>query len=219
MSAKLLIFLTAFTVGLSGAIMPGPMLTMVITQTSKHKFKGGLYVIAGHALLETLLVIALLLGLQRWMMLPAVSGIIGLIGGLVMSYLGSVMLRDAWQGRVSLEITNAVPASPIASTYRLGPFGAGVISSLVNPYFILWWSTIGAGYLVLASKQGIIGVSAFFSGHLLADAAWFSMITFAVLKSVQLLKPKHYQLLIGICGIFMFGLGIYFLKGGYHFLL
>src|SRR3972149_5217323 len=49
------------------------------------------------------------------------------------------------------------------------PVADGIIASISNPYWSLWWATIGLGYLALSSGQGLTGVAFFFAGHILAD--------------------------------------------------
>ena len=216
MPENVLIFLSALTVGFSGAMMPGPMLTMVINHSVRAKHKGGLLVVLGHAILEAALVVALIYGLDKWLRLPVVSGIIGLAGGTVLLYLGLLMIKDARQGRVTLdttiEATNPKYTGP-------GPVSGGILTSISNPYWFLWWVTVGTGYLVLARKQGILGVFAFFTGHIIADFIWYALITLAVVKGFQLLSQRIYLALIQICGIFLLGLGGYFLYSGWNFLV
>lgn len=215
MQESALIFLTAFTVGFSGAMMPGPMLTMVINHSIRTRLKGGLLVVVGHAILEASLVLALIFGLHQWLKLPTVNGIIGLAGGAVLLYLGFLMVRDARQGKVTLDTTVENTGEKYSGP---GPVSGGILTSISNPYWSLWWATVGAGYLVLARKQGFPGISAFFTGHILADFTWYALISIAVAKGFQLLSQKVYLGLIQVCGIFLLGLGCYFLYSGWNFL-
>ena len=57
------IFFTSFVIALSGAMMPGPLLTATISESTRHGIKAGPLLILGHGILELLLVTALLLGL------------------------------------------------------------------------------------------------------------------------------------------------------------
>lgn len=58
------LFLTSFLVGFSGASAPGPLMTLVLAQSSIGGWKKSLEIISGHAILEGILLILLLLGLQ-----------------------------------------------------------------------------------------------------------------------------------------------------------
>jgi len=87
----------------------------------------------------------------------------------------------------------------------------GVIASISNPYWILWWTTIGLGYLVAAMKLGVGGVIIFFLGHITADFAWYSIVSLGVSRGKALIKDKPYQMIIRLCGLLLLGFGIWFL--------
>lgn len=60
-----LIFSFSFLVALTGAMAPGPLLTYTIiksAQTTRRGYLAGLWVVTGHAMLETLIIVFLLLG-------------------------------------------------------------------------------------------------------------------------------------------------------------
>ncbi len=68
---------------------------------------------------------------------------------------------------------------------------SGAMVSLANPYWIIWWATIGMGYLMSAIKSGIAGVGAFFIGHILADLAWYSLVSFGISKGKKNYEGLH----------------------------
>jgi threonine/homoserine/homoserine lactone efflux protein len=57
---------------------------------------------------------------------------------------------------------------------------SGIFLSLANPYWLIWWLTIGLGYVIFAAKFGLVGVFLFFAGHILADLAWYTLVSAAV---------------------------------------
>ena len=91
------------------------------------------------------------------------------------------------------------------------PIIIGLLASLSNPYWTLWWATIGLGYLVAAMKFGLWGVIAFFFGHVTADFSWYSIISLGVSRGKSLLKDKTYQIMIRVCALFLLGFGAWFL--------
>lgn len=182
--------------------------------------KGGILVVVGHGLLEAVLVAALFFGLQKWLNLPAVSGSIGLAGGAVLVWLGLGMIKDAGTGRVSLN-AGADPGgggqegtAGMLAVHTLGPAASGVLTSLFNPYWSLWWATVGIGYLVLARQIGSLGVVVFFTGHVLADFTWYALVSLAVVRGSKILSQTVYLRLILYCGYFLIFLGLYFLYYG-----
>jgi threonine/homoserine/homoserine lactone efflux protein len=206
MSVELLaVFGTAFVVGLSGAMMPGPLLVFTIDETTRRGWSTGPLVIIGHMILEGLLVSAVFLGmggiLQHAVFIRAVS----LAGGAVLLWMGQGMLRSARRTRIE---------TGSETRLRLHPVAAGVVVSLSNPCWIIWWATIGAGYIVMGARCGVIGVLVFFIGHILSDFAWYGFVSLGVAKGKGLLADRVYQALIAVCGAALVLFSVWFLWTG-----
>lgn len=206
------LFTTAFMVGLSGAAIPGPLLTATMVSSAERGWWAGPQIVLGHALLELALVAALLAGITQFLMQPTVTMVIALVGGVFLVYLGMTMIRDVWSGR--LKALNANTDESSAAPVTMHPVLTGILISLFNPYWSIWWATIGLGYLTLSLQRGQAGIISFFSGHILSDLAWYTMIAWAVSKGQAFLSPKIYQALLISCGVFMLGLGVYFVHSG-----
>lgn len=198
------LFSTSLLVGYSGAMMPGPLLAVCIAEAAQRGFWTAPALVAGHGTLEIMLVAALTAGLGALLQRRGVSTAIAAIGGLVLIWMGQDIARAAWQGSVSLELAPGQGAGPA------GPFLAGIVVSASNPYFILWWATIGASYVALARASGTAGLAAFFTGHILADITWYLLIGFLVASGRRLLDDVIYRGVLAVCGVFLLGLGAYF---------
>jgi len=207
------IFITAFIMGFSGAMMPGPLLTVNISESYRRGFMAGPLLILGHGILELGLVIGLTLGLASLLVLSPVKGTIAVVGGLVLLWMGWGMIRDARQGSLSLSLNNT------SQTKGMHPVLAGIVVSLSNPYWTLWWATIGLTYVTQSLTLGTYALVLFLSGHLLADLLWYSAISFTVVKGKNFLSENAYRSLILFCGVFLIGLACYFLWSGKGFLL
>lgn len=206
------IFGTAFLVGFSGAMMPGPLLTVTIGATIRRGFWAGPQLVLGHAGLEIILVAALFLGLAEFLTLDRVQTVIALVGGTFLVYLGWSMYRDARLGRVNLEL--AGDAGRDRPDWGLHPVMAGALVSLSNPSWILWWATVGLAYITTSLARGLTGVTVFLSGHLLADLLWYGGVAGAVAGGRRFLSPTIYRGLIVGCGLLLVGLGVYFVYSG-----
>ena len=79
-----------------------------------------------------------------------------------------------------------------------------------NPYWIIWWATIGMGYILYSWQFGLKGVAFFFAGHILADLSWYSFISAAVAGGRHLLSDRMYRGLIGVCAGFLVLFACYF---------
>ena len=71
---------TSFIVALSGALMPGPLLTLTVGEAARRGFWAGPLIIVGHALLELALVLLILAGVGVWLHRPLVLGLVGVLG-------------------------------------------------------------------------------------------------------------------------------------------
>ena len=207
----LAIFFSSFVVAMSGALMPGPLLTTTITESLRRGFIAGPLLIAGHGLLELALLFALLLGLsplftKQWFFVS-----VSLAGGAIL--LG--MAWSIWRALPSLKLSEA--GGENGNGRNLVLKGAAV--SLANPYFIIWWATIGIGYIMHSLRFGAAGVSAFFSGHILADLAWYGAISLALAKGRMFLTPRLYRMLMGTGAALLAFFACYFIYAGVEKLL
>jgi threonine/homoserine/homoserine lactone efflux protein len=144
----------------------------------------------GHGILELALVALLLLGLGPYLSKDIVFGVVGVCGAGILMWMALGMFRSIPSLKLNLEPGKEASGNPIR---------AGVLMSLANPYFIIWWATIGVGYIVYAMKFGTVGVIAFFAGHISADFAWYSVVSLTISKGRRLISDGLYRRIIGFC--------------------
>ena len=201
-------------IGFSGAMMPGPVTTLIVTETARRGFIAGPLITLGHVALEFVMVIALFFGLGDLLKQNAVAGSIGLIGGLFLLWMGFDIVRSAWQGRVALNTT----VRQSGQDPRGNTVVAGILTSASNPYWWLWWATVGALYLTTFRAFGIAGVVAFYLGHTLADWVWNNVVAFLVATGRRTMSDRVYRGILIVCGAFLIGLSFYFVFSGIGFL-
>lgn len=206
MSSLPSVFLGSFAIALSGAVMPGPLFTVTVRDAAREGFWVGPLLILGHAVLELTLVVALVLGLAPFLNRPPVLASIGLIGGVVLLWMAWGMLRDLPRLRFTLEARE--------TARRGNRVLAGIVLSLSNPYWSLWWATVGLSYLTLTAGRGWVGAGTFFAGHILADLAWYSLVSGAVHAGRQFLSDRLYRILVGACSLVLLCFGAAFLWSG-----
>jgi len=200
-----MIFLSSFVIALSGAMMPGPLLTVTISESVRRGFVTGPLLILGHALLESALVIALLFGLAPFFQKPFVFVVTALAGALILSWMAWEMFRSLPTLRLAREADGARRGHPVVS---------GVLMSIANPYWTIWWATIGVGYILYSRQFGPAGVAVFFAGHILADLAWYSLVAAAVAGGKNFLSDGMYRRLIAGCACLLVGFSFYFAYAG-----
>jgi len=95
---------------------------------------------------------------------------------------------------------------------------SGVLGSISNPYWFIWWITLGTVYLLWALSLGIAGVASFFTGHILADLSWYALVAFVVATGRKVINDAVYRGLLVFCGLALLALGGYFIASGVTFL-
>ena len=195
------IFASSFVVGFSGAIMPGPVLTVTIAEATKRGIWAGPLVVLGHGIIEFSLFIALVLGLGSILKHDIVFSIVGVGGAIVLIWMGIGMVRETKTATLKLDLN---------AKERTRPVLAGLLTSVSNPYFPIWWATIGLSYIALSQRHGIAGLSSFYSGHIMSDFVWYFAIAWAVTMGKRIMNDHVYRWIIGLCGGFLGILGLYF---------
>jgi threonine/homoserine/homoserine lactone efflux protein len=200
-------FATAFVVALSGALMPGPLLAVTVNQAVRRGFWAGPRVVLGHGILELALIAVLATTLSGQIKSQLVPAAISLSGGIVLLALGSMAMKRVWQNIVS-------PTAASGEGTGRGPVFSGMLFSLSSPYWSIWWITIGMTYLLWSLKLGIPGVASFFSGHILADLAWYTLVAFVATTGKKVMNDSAYRVVLLVCGLALVGLGVYFITSG-----
>jgi len=202
------IFLSALAIGFSGAMIPGPMLALVLSEGLGGDILGVLGIVLGHVLLEGALVAALSFGAGSLLRRPAVGMLVGIPGGALLSYMGASVVVAVLRDPTAIAAEAKVLATPA------GPVVAGVLVSASNPSWIMWWSGVGVGYVSMALRRGTAGLVSFYVGHTLSDWAWYGALGVLLVGGREILRGQVYLWVIGGCGAVLFGFGLYFVYLG-----
>jgi len=194
-----IIFISSFVVTFSGALAPGPLLVITIDQSIKKGAIAGPLIVLGHAILEIVILVLLLYGIKNFLS-PILMKLIFLSGAFILIFMaGNLFFRKSFEeerGKV-LKKQNTVIL--------------GIIGSLSNPYWTIWWLTIGAGLLIQSKTQKFAGICAFFTGHILADFLWYWFVSFSVSKGRRFLNEKAYRIVSAVCSLFLLVLAGFFI--------
>jgi threonine/homoserine/homoserine lactone efflux protein len=199
------IFFSSFIIALSGAMMPGPLLTATISESSQRGFLAGPLLIVGHGILELLLLVALVLGIAPFLQRGDVFAVVAISGGIILIWMAVGMFRTLPSLSMSLNHVASKHGSIVLN---------GVVLSIVNPYWIIWWATIGFGYVIYSWQFGMAGIAFFFTGHILADFAWYSAVSAAVGKGRHIFTDRLYRGTIATCAVVLILFAIYFFYAG-----
>jgi len=66
---------------------------------------------------------------------------------------------------------------------------------------------------------GIAGIASFFTGHILADLGWYALVSFIVATGRKVMNDRVYRWLLGLCGLALLVLGVYFIVSGVGFVM
>ncbi len=91
--------------------------------------------------------------------------------------------------------------------------GKGILISLANPYWYVWWMTIGAAFMVKSVQHSYGGVASFYTGHILADFIWYLFVGFLISTGRRFFNQKVYIGILISCSVFLLYLGIRFIAG------
>jgi threonine/homoserine/homoserine lactone efflux protein len=214
-----MIFSFSFLVALTGAMAPGPLLTYTMIKsvtTRKRGYLVGLWVIIGHAVIEMVIILFLLLGFSFVLKNILIVRSIGVIGGIILIYFGGSIIRDVYQKKIPTDFLKSVenPDNHVTKKreYSLeNPVIGGMMISLANPYWWIWWATIGFAFMLQfeISFEKWPNLLAFFLGHEAGDLVWYLLVSILSFFGLRRLNKKAYYGFLVVCSVFMIFFGIY----------
>lgn len=192
-------FLLGFLIGLTGALAPGPTLIATINSSLKGGWIMGPKVTLGHVVVEVLMVVFIVVGIS--MVIGAYSPVIAGIGGTALILFGILTINEG----IGAKLDNNRMECDTAN-----PFLAGVITSISNPYFWIWWFTVGSALLLSALRGGALNAIAFIVGHWAADLGWLTLVSAGIHRGRFLMGEREYRWVLVICGAFLVLFGVYY---------
>jgi threonine/homoserine/homoserine lactone efflux protein len=207
------IFIGSMMVAFSGALVPGPMLTLVVSSVAEKGFWTSFFIVVGHSLLELAVVISFFLGVLKYLENPLIVKIIGILGGLFLLYLGIDIIISIFRKKYVIDFKSIVKKRTITGKSTGIVIIKGILISLVNPYWYIWWITIGAAFIIKSVEFNIPGISSFYLGHISADFIWYLFIGFLINTGRKFFNQKIYNGILAACSAFLFYLGIRFIIG------
>ena len=186
--------IAVITISVSGVMSPGPLFAANVAYGLKGGARAGLKMAYGHTIVELPLVILLGVGALSLDSVPQFRETVALAGAISLFVFAGIQIKSVLKK----------PSSIFEG--RHGPFIAGIMLSALNPFFLIWWFTIGfkliSDSLVLASFAGI-GIM--FAFHIWMDYAWLCTVGFLSSKGKKILSSKNYNIfMIAISGVLVY---------------
>ena len=198
MTASLGLFLlSAAGISLSGVMVPGPLIAATIAKGYREQ-NAGIFIALGHVVIELPLMALIYFGLAQFFASPEVKMVVGVAGGLMLIVMGFMVLR------------NIKKAQGEAAGLPYNSLITGIMMTGANPYFFLWWATIGIALIVTAAEFGIWGLVAFAVVHWSCDLVWEQSVSMSLFRTRHLWTQKVRRIVFGICALVLVGFGVWF---------
>ncbi len=199
------LLISGMLLGLSAGLSPGPMLTLVIAQTLRHGIREGTKVALAPLLTDTPIVIACLLFLSVFSDMRPALGVISMFGGLYLFYLGLNSMRFK-----AVDLQEDVDPKSLKK---------GLMVNFLNPSPYLFWTSIGGPLVLKASSTSLVAAVAFVLPFYVMLVGSKIVVAIVSGRSRNLMKSRHYTIILKILGLVLIGFGILFLRDGLNYLL
>lgn len=192
--------LTVITISVSGVMSPGPLFTANVAYGIRGGWKTGIKMACGHTVVELPLVILLGIGAISFTAFPQFREYIAILGAI------SLFVFAGLQVRTTLRESSS------GNLPKHGPFFIGILFSVLNPFFLIWWITIGFKLISDAILlYSFVGIGIMFGFHIWMDYTWLGAVGFLSSRGKKILSTKNYKVfMIALSGVLVY-FGINFL--------
>ena len=195
------ILLSVAVISFSGVMMPGPMLAVTLAKSYKSPWTGT-WLSFGHAVIEVPLILLIYFGFAQFFQVTVVR--------LALSVAGSGMI--IWMGVSMFRARSEVARKGKDLPYNA--FTAGILTSVFNPFFLVWWATIGSMLIMRILEFGTMGLIVFIMVHWLCDLAWLTLVSNVIYRTHAFWNQRVQEWLFIACSLLLVGFGIWFLISG-----
>jgi threonine/homoserine/homoserine lactone efflux protein len=200
------IFQFSLFISFAAVISPGPVTAAILSEAPRSGWRTGLLIAVGHSLLELAILILISLGLSVAMQNPTVLGAISIGGSLILLWIGAKYIFAVCKNNLQLPQPNQTDTTKSTTALIV----LGMITTLSNPFWYMWWVTVAAGYLAQVKAISALAVVFFYIGHISADFAWDTTLAAVTSSGRRWLSQRAYRVLIFITGGFMMYLSVRF---------
>ena len=193
-------------VSASGVMAPGPLFAANLVYGLKQGTKSGIKMAVGHTIVEFPLVILLGIGVFSLESFPEFRTIISIFGAITLFVFAAIQIKSLFRKNESIYFNS-----------KQGPLITGILLSALNPFFIIWWLTIGFKLISDAMMiWAFAGILIVFVLHIWMDFAWLGVVSFLASKSKKIISNNIYKILMGGLSIMLIYFGITFLIETFH---
>ena len=195
------ILLSVIIISFSGVMMPGPMFAVTLAKSYKSPW-AGIWVSLGHAVIEVPLVLLIYFGFAQFFQNDIVRLVLSVAGSGMIVWIGVGMFR------ARAEVVRKGKDLPYNA------FVAGILTSGFNPFFLVWWATIGSMLIMRILEFGTVGLVIFTIVHWLCDLVWLTIVSNVVYRTHSFWGQRLQEWLFIGCSLLLVGFGVWFLISG-----
>ncbi len=182
--------LTGAVLGFSAGISPGPLLALIISETIRHHAFSGIKVAFAPLITDAPIVTLCFLVLNQVSNIPAILGVISILGGLYVAWLGIDNLRVK-----EINLT--------ARTVSSRSLWKGVVTNALSPHPYLFWLSVGSPLMVRALEMSEITLVLFLAGFYFCLIGAKVAIAILVGQSKRILSNYVFKIVNHIMGIIL----------------
>lgn len=197
----------SFLAALSGAVVPGPVFALVVSESLRSGKIAGPLIALGHFLIEWFIIFMVFLGLGPLLETEGAKIVVSCVGGVVLMLMGIKLMKFALHLKIDNEAFSKSSRNRWISHNLVV---SGFLSSCSNPHIFLWWLTMGIPMIMSSiSVAGVMGFVSFLIGHAVADLSWFSFVSYSVHRGKRVLKREIIRAILFASSAFLVAFSIY----------
>lgn len=176
--------------GLSAGLAPGPLLTLVISETLQHDIRSGIRVAVSPFFTDLPIIVLTLAVLSQLSDFHNILGIISVIGGCVILFMGYESMNPK---RSETDLSEPAPRS----------LTKGILVNALSPHPYLFWFSVGGPTVSKAYSQSTMAAFGFIGSFYLLLVGSKILLAILVGRSKSFLKGTVY-----ICTMRLLGLAL-----------
>lgn len=188
----------------SGALSPGPLTIATVIHGAGGGLKAGLKCAVGHTIVEFPLILFIGLGLLT-LTNQGFKRFLEVVGGLALVGFGLIQLHGSLRSDYGLK-GSGIPTGG-------SPLLTGIMLSGLNPYFLLWWFSVGSTLVYEALALGFLqGLTLMYLAHVWVDYAWLALISHLSKRGRKVLGLKVYGYVLALFSLALMGFGVFWIS-------
>ena len=194
---------TGIILGLAAGFSPGPLLTLVISETLQRDIRSGVKVALAPIITDLPIIILTLLLSAQLSRFHHILGGLSILGGFFVVFLGVQCLRTKG---VEIDLKTAKTRS----------LAKGVIVNILSPHPYLFWFSVGAPMVTKAMGVNVFAPVAFIAGFYLFLVGSKILLAVLVGRWRGFLAGKGYIYTMRFLGFVLCVLAVYLFRDGLH---